>query len=132
MYSYRPPHMAEQKQGDQLEHTYIRYVRIRDVALKTRQKRWTIGKSGKRGSGISVLAARHDDVDDYDDNYNSFLIRGITSLSGRYVALRTVGIFSFAFNRNYTIKSSPVGWDCWIYRLHLCGRVRPHPCKRVS
>ena len=25
-----------------------------------------IGKSGERGSGISVLAARHDD--DYDDN----------------------------------------------------------------
>ena len=29
------PHMAEQKQDDQLEHTYSSYVRIRDVALKT-------------------------------------------------------------------------------------------------
>ena len=28
------PHMAKQKQDDQLEHTYISYVRIRDVALK--------------------------------------------------------------------------------------------------
>ena len=27
------------------------------------QKRWTIGRSGERGSGISVLAARHDDDD---------------------------------------------------------------------
>ena len=53
--------MAEQMQADQLELTYSNYVRIRDVALKTCQKRWTIGKSDKKGSGISVLAARHDD-----------------------------------------------------------------------
>ena len=63
-YSYGPPHMAKQKQDDQLEHTYSSYVRIRDVALKTSQKRWTIGRSGERGSGISVLAVRHDDDDD--------------------------------------------------------------------
>ena len=61
MYSYGPPHMAKQNQDDQLEHTYSSYVRIRDVTLKTCQKRWTIGRSGERGSGISVLAARHDD-----------------------------------------------------------------------
>ena len=29
------PHMAEQKQDDQPEHTYSSYVRKRDVALKT-------------------------------------------------------------------------------------------------
>ena len=63
-YSYGPPHMAEQKQDDQLEHTYSSYVRIRDVALKTCQKRWTIGRSGERGSGISMLAA-HDDDDEF-------------------------------------------------------------------
>ena len=39
MYSYGPPHMAEQKQDDQLEHTYSSYVRIRDVALKTCRRR---------------------------------------------------------------------------------------------
>ena len=61
MYSYGPPHMAKQKQKDQLEHTYSSYVRIRDVALKTCQRRWMIGRSGERGSGISVLAAWHDD-----------------------------------------------------------------------
>ena len=61
MYSYGPPHMAGQKQDDQLEHTFSSNVRIRDVALKTYQRRWTIGRSGERGSGISVLAARHDD-----------------------------------------------------------------------
>ena len=51
-------HMAEQ---NQLEPTYSSSVRIRDVALMTLQKRWTIGRSGNRGSGISVLAARQDD-----------------------------------------------------------------------
>ena len=65
MYSYGPPHMAEQKQDDQLEHTYSSYVRIRDVALKTCQRRWTIGRNGERGSGISMLAARHDDDEEY-------------------------------------------------------------------
>ena len=64
MYSYGPPHMAKQKQDDQLEHTYSSYVRIRDVVLKICRKRWIIGRSGERGSGISVLVARHDDDDD--------------------------------------------------------------------
>ena len=64
MYSYGPPHMAGQKQDDQHKHTFSSYVRIRDVALKTCQRRWTIGKSGERGSGISVLLAQHDD-DEY-------------------------------------------------------------------
>ena len=64
MYSYGPPHMAKQKQDDQLEYTYSSYVSIRDVTLKICQKRWMIGRSGERGSGISVLAARVDDDDD--------------------------------------------------------------------
>ena len=54
------PHIAQQKQGDQL---YSSYVGIPDVALKTCQRRWMIGRSGERGSGISVLAARYDDDD---------------------------------------------------------------------
>ena len=66
MYSYGTPHMAEQKQDDQLEHTYSSYMWIRDVVLKTCQRRWTIRRSGERGSGISVLAVRHDDDDDDD------------------------------------------------------------------
>ena len=40
------------------------YVRIRDVALKTCQRRWTIGRSGERGSEISVLTVWHHDDDD--------------------------------------------------------------------
>ena len=61
MYSYGPPHMAGQKQDDQLEHTFTSCVRIRDVARRTCQRLWMIGRSGEKGSGISVLAARHDD-----------------------------------------------------------------------
>ena len=67
MYAYGPAHMAEQKQDDQLEYTYSSSVSIRDVTLKTCQRRWTIGRSGESESGISVLAARHDDDDDDDD-----------------------------------------------------------------
>ena len=48
--------------GD-LELTYSNYVRTQDVTLKTCRRRWMIGRSGERGSGISVLAARHDDDD---------------------------------------------------------------------
>ena len=55
--------MDEQKQDDQLEPTYS--VPIRDVTLKIYWKQWTLGRSGERGSGISVLMARRDDGDDY-------------------------------------------------------------------
>ena len=36
---YEPPHMAGQRLDDQLEHTSNSYVRIRDAALKTCQRR---------------------------------------------------------------------------------------------
>ena len=70
MYSYGPPHMAVQKQDDHHEHTFSSYVRIRDVVLKTYLGRWTIGRSGERGSRISVLPARYDD-DDQSENINT-------------------------------------------------------------
>ena len=52
------------KQDNQHEHTFSNYVRIQDVVQKTCLRRWTIGKSGERGSGISVLPAQHDDDDE--------------------------------------------------------------------
>ena len=64
MYSYGSPHMAAQKQDDQLERTFSSYVRIQDVVLKTYLGRWMIGRSGERGSGISVLPGWYDDDDD--------------------------------------------------------------------
>ena len=59
-----PFHMAKQRQDDQLEPTYSSSVSIQDVALKTCQKQWTIGKGGERGLRISVLMPRHDNDDD--------------------------------------------------------------------
>ena len=59
------PTYGRAKAGQQaIEHTYSSYVKIQDVALKTWLRWWMIGKSGERGSGISVLAARHDDDND--------------------------------------------------------------------
>ena len=49
--------------------TYNSSVRIQDVALMTCQRQWTIGRSGKRGSGITVQVARHDDDDDTYKEY---------------------------------------------------------------
>ena len=69
------PHMAEQKQDDLQEHTFSNYVRIRDVVKKTCQRRWTIGRSGEGGSGISVLPARHDDDMMINQMLSSFLDR---------------------------------------------------------
>ena len=37
---------------------------IKKRTLNTCQRRWMIGRRGERGSGISVLAARHDDDDE--------------------------------------------------------------------
>ena len=42
--------MDEQKQDDQLEHTYNSSVPIRDVVRKTCWKQWTIEKGGERWS----------------------------------------------------------------------------------
>ena len=68
--------MAVQKQDDQLELTYSNYVRTQDVTLKTCRRRCVIGRSGKRGSGISVLAARHYDDDD-DFLYSVIFFRSV-------------------------------------------------------
>ena len=59
--------MAEQRQDDQLEPTYSSSVPMRDVALKTCRKQWTIGRGGERGSGISVLVAQYDDYELFGD-----------------------------------------------------------------
>ena len=49
MYSYGPPHIAKQKQDDQLEHTYSSYVRLRDLALKTCQSDERLGEVASEG-----------------------------------------------------------------------------------
>ena len=62
-YSSGSLHIDELKHDDQLELTYSSSVLIQDVTLKTYRKRWTIERSGGRGSGISLLMASHDDDD---------------------------------------------------------------------
>ena len=37
---------------------------IQDVALKTNWEQWMIETGGKRGSGRSMMAVRHDDDDE--------------------------------------------------------------------
>ena len=66
MYSCAPLRRDEQKQDVQLEHKYSNSVPILDVARKTCQKQWSIGRGGERGSEMSVLTARHDDDDDLE------------------------------------------------------------------
>ena len=68
MFSYGPPHIVKQEEGDRLEPTYSSSVRIRDVAQSTCQKRWRIRRSGETGSGISVLAASYENDGDDDDD----------------------------------------------------------------
>ena len=65
IYSSGPLHMNEQRQDDKLEPIYNSPVLIQGAALKTIRGRSTIGTCGKRGSGRSVLAVRHDDDDCY-------------------------------------------------------------------
>ena len=86
--------MAEQKQDDQLEHTYSSYVRIRDVALKTCQRQGTIGRSGERGSEVSVLAARHN-----DDNV---------------VWLGWVGFYGISTIGGYLMPNPHMIWFSWV------------------
>ena len=65
-------HMDEQRQYDQPEPTCKSSVPIQDVTLKTYRKRWTIGKDGGLGSGISVLMAWHHDDDDDEFYWDLF------------------------------------------------------------
>ena len=56
--------MDEQKQDYQQEPIYNSSVPIQDIALKTSREQWKMEMGGERGSGRSVIAAWHDDVDE--------------------------------------------------------------------
>ena len=128
MYSCGPPHMDVQKQDDQHELTYSNYVRTQDVTLKTCRRRWMIGRSGERGSGISVLAARHDDDDD-DELISSGSVENVTYKLRAYqsyiyhhhhvVPLERV---SLILSRHFSLSFITSGWSS---RLHL---VSSHSC----
>ena len=61
MYSYGPPHMAEQKQDDQLEPTYIQQL-FEDTGCSPEDLAEAMNDK-EQWRGISVLAAWHDDDD---------------------------------------------------------------------
>ena len=149
MYSYGPPHMAKQKQDDQPELTYSRYVRTQDVTLKTCQRRWMRGRSGERWSGISVLAARHDDDDDDNGDKNPHCTVSILQDSLLHIiqtetfTLRVLLLYSVVFwQKHYTKKyqdwlhnvfqisfgmlsfllTSHLSWVCWS-SVEYCTRM---------
>ena len=99
MYSYGSPHMAAQKQDDQHERTFSSYVRIQVVVLKTCLGRWTIGRSGERGSGISVLPARYDDDDDMKVNMD-------LSLSLSLYIYIYIYIYVFIFRQHFFVNAN--------------------------
>ena len=109
MYSYGPPHMAKQKQDDQLELTYSSYVKTQDVTRKTCRRRWTIGRSGERVSGISVLAARYDDDDDDDcfhivHGFNYCNLTLIIHFNIKYLFAHCEVVTVLPFNTNYSTQ----------------------------
>ena len=101
--------MDKQKQDDQPELTYSSYVRTRDVTQKTCRRWWTIGKSGKRWSRISVLAARLDDDDDDADDpallLNTSAQAALTGTSKRHRSPRWLRSEFMFFNQDGTISS---------------------------
>ena len=109
MYSYGPLYMARQKQDDQLEHTYSSYVRIRDVARKTCQKRWTIGRSGERWSWYD------------DERYKSTYCLQWINCRLNYIRMKITLIFhliryiyqnyrKFSWNSMHHIYSEKLSW----------------------
>ena len=79
--------MVEKRQDDQFESTNSNSVPIRDLALKTCQKQWAIGRVGARGPGISALIAQHNDDDDDDDDDDDEDLKFINDI-GRLCLLR--------------------------------------------
>ena len=105
--------MAELKQGDQLEPTYSSYMRIWDIAMRTCQKRLTIGRSGERGSGISVLVARHDEEDDEME-----LVKLMLGLSRQRLVIIIFGhvlyiyIYIYIYSRRFGLDGKENMYKC--------------------
>ena len=99
------PTYGREKAGGQLEYAYSSYMRIRDVALKTCQRRWTIGRSGERGSGISVLPARHDDIWKWLIGLNSELFICSLPCQGEWV--QSALLFTHNWRENNWIHNFP-------------------------
>ena len=139
--------MTEQKQGDQLEPTYSSSMRIQYIALRTCQKRWTIGSSAERGSWISVLVARQDDDDvivDISVTWLSFASNHHMNIHFDHEIYLSNPIFLFRKSigpskflkislKSFTHFRIPIGWLDWDYVYCIVyGRVRLLTTKRYS
>ena len=96
-------------------------MRIRDVVQKTCLRRWTIGKSGERGSGISMLPARYDDDDDI---YNASTVRKRENSSKKMTR------YTFAFDKCNLIANSYV-CECPDDVIGTCLRIELKTCSVI-
>ena len=118
MYPNAPPHMAEQKQDDQLEQTYSSYVGIQDVALKTCQRRWTIGRSGGIPLNIETKSIQP-------------LLKEIAFTVGSFLySFLLLSLKGFLFL--HTVQYHPFGWGFTIHWLHLCKIPTSNKCSGYS
>ena len=65
MYSCEPLLIDKQRQEDLLESIYDSFMLIQDITWKTSWEQGTIETGGEKGSGRSMLAAQHDNDDEY-------------------------------------------------------------------
>ena len=74
---WTPSHVRAKAYDVQLEPKYSCSMLIRGVIMRICRKQWMIVRCGERGSGISVLIARHDDDDDDDDEiwFNGYQVK---------------------------------------------------------
>ena len=87
--------MDQQRQDDHLEPIYNSCVPIQYVVLKTSWERWTIKTGVGRGSGRSVLTARHDD----DEIYTLNGYHGLNSFEEAcFTRVATVNFFACEVN----------------------------------
>ena len=82
--------------------TYIYSMPIQDVVLETYRERWTIETGGKRGSGRSVLAAWHDDDDDFQPKSQYYESSWVTLL----VLYCNGNKNPFIFNDSYSVTEN--------------------------
>ena len=82
-----------------------------DVALKTCRRRWTIGRSGERGSGIFVLAVRYDD----DENeLHSKCTSTEAVLTLKEMNKLQVWIANFLQNITPSLHHIPASYPVWL------------------
>ena len=79
---------------------------IRDVAMKTYRKQWTIGTGGEKRLRVSVLMARHHDDDDADI-FSFVLFYGISTIVGYFHAISI-----FYTNKQFYFKQFSLAKVC--------------------